>query len=162
MLPAAAQSAPCCGHHHEEHHCVPKKKMTVMEVLEKISAVALIIFAAYVNPVLFIGFALLGLGVGIYNYCVSTKQHKHDGASACSQGFLEHLIGVKLPAPISLAANLAITACHIDHHSEIFVPIVGLTAGAWLGQNAMHYGSLLYRKIRQVRMYSKIPVAVAS
>ena len=122
-----------------------------MRVLEKVSALALGVFAAYVNLWLFVPFAVLGVGIGIYNYYAAVQQGRRDAAaSACSQGFLESLTGVKLPAPISLLANLAITAVHIDHHSDVFVPIVGLSVGAWFGQNAAYYSSLLYRKFKAI------------
>lgn len=140
----------CIDNHHHHHLDAGKSKSTrIMEVLEKISAIALGVFSAFTDLKLFAPFFLIGAAIGVYSYFKQDKccHESTSPASACSQGFLEHLTGVKLPAPISLAANIAVTICHIDHHATVFVPIVGLSVGNWVGKNATHYGSLLYHKI---------------
>lgn len=165
MQPTSSpQASVCCSHHHENDVYHKESKWDkVIRILEKISAAALGVFAAYVDLKLFLPFAILGIGIGIYNYMSNAKSHSHshgEVGGACSQGFLEHLTGVKLPPVVSLVTNLAITACHIDHHSMVFVPIMGLSIGAWIGQNAAHYGSLLYHKWQPV--VDKSPIATGA
>jgi hypothetical protein len=137
------------------HSCHPKKNKStfdkVMNIAEKISAVALGIFAASVSFKLFLPFFFVGVGIGAYNYAQNKHSHNNaSGVSPCAQGFLEGLTGVKLPAPVSLATNIAVTVCHIDHHGSVFVPIVGISVGAWAGKNAFHYGSIACKKINAV------------
>lgn len=128
-------------HNHHHHACChepvhqPSISEQLFKILEKVSAVALGAFAAYASMELFLPFLLLGTAVGLYQHFSSTRDHA-DGStgSGCSQGFLEQLTGVKLPPLLSLGANLAITWCHIDHHTSIFVPVIALSLGAWAGQ----------------------------
>ncbi len=135
-----------------------EKLMLALAILEKISLVALAIFAAYTSPKLFFPFFAFGVILGTYlHWGKQDKQkegeehsHSHHSTSGCSQGFIEQLTGVKLPAPIGLAANLAITIVHIDHHSEVFVPIIGLNAGIWIGKLFADYAPLCYRTIRDL------------
>lgn len=149
MNPTSMECSSCC-HQDNDMQKAEYKKHSLIEVLEKISALALGIFAAYVNLKLFAAFAVIGVGIGIYNYCAAIKGRYGQPTSPCAQSFLEHLTGIKLPATISLFSNLAITAVHIEHHSEVFVPIVGLMMGAWMGQNGAYYGSLLFRKFQSI------------
>ncbi len=120
---------------------------TFITVLEKISAVALGVFAAYTNLELFLPFFLFGVAVGIYNYFAQVDScHKGHSVSSCSLGSIEQLTGVKLPPLLSLAATVGALVCHIDHHDTIFVPIVATSLGAWAGTLISEAGDLLYRK----------------
>lgn len=123
---------------------------TVMFVLEKISLIALGIFTAYKNINLFLPYMAAGLVLGFYSFFVDKNSSSSAHGSACSQGFLEHLTGVKLPAPISLLADVAITLCHIDHHASVFVPIAAGLFGAWAGKSLLQAGDLVYRKFVHV------------
>lgn len=142
----------CCGH-------VKKKSkfQKIMDIADKVSAVALGIFAAYINWKLFVPFFFLGICIGSYTYLQNKKsnQHPHSGTT-CAQGFLEKLTGVQLPAPVSLAANIAVTVAHIDHHSNVFVPIVGVSLGAWAGDLTCHYGAIACKKFKHCH---RAPVA---
>jgi hypothetical protein len=60
--------------------------------------------------------------------------YEHEEGGGCSQGFLEQLTGVKLPPLIGLAANGAIMYGHIAGHSSIFVPLIGLNIGVFVGK----------------------------
>lgn len=167
--------------HKSHHHCDPQPKVQqcdqkanvdscqhkkkskfdlFMGVLEKISAVALGAFSAYVSWKLFVPFFFAGVAIGIYSYLrdKNSCQHSHP-VSSCAHGFLEQLTGVKLPAPISLAANVAVTICHIDHHGIVFVPIVGISLGAWVGKAASHYGVLMHKKI-SVHLANRKPLSL--
>lgn len=120
-----------------------------IRTLEKVSAVALGIFSSCISLELFLPFFFFGMIIGVYTYF----QNKHDCShrhpiSSCAHGFLEQLTGVRLPAPFSLAANIAVMICHIDHHAAVFVPIVGFSLGSWAGESACHYGALIHKKIR--------------
>jgi len=108
-----------------------------MYVLEKISAVALGALSFYINWPLFVQFFAAGVAIGIYS---GIKEQNKGGAvrpsASCTQGLLEQLTGVRLPAPVGLAVNVAVTVCHLDHHAKVFVPIVGISLGAWAGKCA--------------------------
>lgn len=131
-----------CGHVH-----IKPKISTFIGILEKISAIALGIFAALTDLKLFIPFFITGVAIGIYNY-FENKENCENGhsVSSCSLGVLEQFLGVKLPSIVSLAANIAGMVCHIDHHSTVFVPIVAISIGVWVGQSTFECGSLLYKK----------------
>lgn len=131
----------------------------IFHVLEKISLVALSVIAAYTSPKLFFPFFGTGIVLGTCLYwnkriswpCNPEKSCSHEkqtcahddhenptcstehGSGGCSQGFMEQLTGVQLPAPLKLGVNIAVTVGHIDHHSTIFVPIIGLNAGICIG-----------------------------
>jgi len=150
----------CDDCHHHESMLSNKKVMLAMQILEKISFVALAAFAGYTSPRLFLSFVGGGTVLSIYLHwdakspCKNphsedkhTHVHDEGDGGGCSQGFLEKLTGVRLPAPLGLAANFAITACHIDHHDSIFVPLVGLNTGMWLGKQIGEYLPLGYRRI---------------
>lgn len=116
--------------------------------IEKISAVALGVFAASVSLKLFLPFFFVGVCIGMHSYTQDTKaKNPLHSISSCAHGLLEQLTGVKLPRLVSLTANIAVTVCHIDHHSVVFVPITGVTLGAWAGKIALYYGAFMYRKI---------------
>lgn len=103
--------------------------------VEKVSVVALGIFAAVTAPELFIPTFAIGALIGI---CVpikaSHRHHHHSVEGGCSHGFMEERLGVKLPDSLSLLAGAAVVAVHIDHHADVFVPIVGVTLGVWAGK----------------------------
>lgn len=137
---------------HKIHSCHKEEKTKidcVISVLEKISAVALGIFSAYVDLKLFIPFFFAGVCIGIYSYVQDSKTCHSHPVSACAHGLLEQLTGTKLPPLVSLIANLAVTVCHIDHHAVVFVPIIGISLGNWLGKTASSCGDLMCRKITE-------------
>jgi hypothetical protein len=134
---SSVQALPPCCH----ISCQESSYDRLFYILEKVSAVALGIFSAYVCYELFLAFFALGTAVGVYQYFYSDASDriaKHK-ASSCSQNLLEQLTGVKLPALASLIANLGITWCHIDCHSKVFVPIIGFSLGAAAGQTVFQY-----------------------
>lgn len=98
--------------------------------IEKVSAVALGALAAYSNFPLFLLAAGFGCWIGISHPSPAPTCR----SVSCSQGLLEQLTGVRLPAVISLACNIAMTGMHITHHAEIVVPIVAVALGAWAGK----------------------------
>ena len=122
----------CCAAPHRNQSSHDRLLFT----LEKASAVALGIFSALASMELFLAFFLVGTAVGLYQsyYSNASERTASQSAVACSQGLLEQLTGAKLPPLVSLVANLAITWCHIDHHTSVFVPVVGVSLGAWAGQ----------------------------
>jgi hypothetical protein len=152
----------CETHQHKQQTCEvphpifahPNCKI-VMAILEKVSLLALAIFAAYLEPKLFFPFFGGGIVLSIVLYIIKPKPEKechseeHHDSVACSQGFLEQLTGVRLPPPVGLAANVAITVCHIDHHSTVFVPLIGLNAGMWVGKLAIEYVPLICKEIKE-------------
>lgn len=107
----------------------------VIKVVEKISLFAIGIFSAMTSFPLFIGTFAFGMGIGVWDAKnLTDRLHTHRDHALCAHGFMEHLTGVKLPAPLALAANIAILVAHIDHHATVFVPIVGMTMGIWAGR----------------------------
>lgn len=135
--------SPSCSHQQ-----VQSQFDVFIHIVEKISAVALGVFSAYICLELFVPYFFAGVCIGIYSYIQNEKacDHAHAGSS-CAYGLLEQLTGVKLPRIVSLIANVAVTVCHIDHHATVFVPITGVSLGAWLGKTASHYGDLAHRKM---------------
>lgn len=126
-------------HVHTHSHCTahhePDQENICMRVLEQVSAVALAIFSAFTDLALFVPFFLIGVGIAFYQrFSGQSAEALGGGAGGCSQGLLEQLTQTKLPPLVSLGANLAVTWCHIDHHSSVFVPIVALSTGAWVGR----------------------------
>ncbi|MBM3207965.1 MAG: hypothetical protein FJZ57_05095 [Chlamydiae bacterium] len=122
----------------------------VMSAAEKVSVLALGILSAMADIKLFIPFFLCGLGYGIYSAINNENAGPHQSASACSQGFLEQITGIRLPRPVSLIANVAITACHIDHHSSVFVPITALSFGAWVGKNGLEFKDWVVTQVNRI------------
>jgi hypothetical protein len=119
---------------------------SILNVVEKISAIALGIFSAYINVQVFVPFFLAGASIGAYGYTQDSKSCQDSVAgSSCAHGLIEQLTQVKLPRVVSLIANVAVTVCHIDHHESVFVPIIAISMGNWIGKVAMislHNGSL--------------------
>lgn len=110
-------------------------KDPLIEVAEKISALVLTVFAAVTQISLFVPFFLTGCAYGAYTESTDPSNNSSfSSGGGCSQGFLEDITGVKLPKPVSLIANTAVTYCHIEHHSDVFVPLVGITSGIWVGK----------------------------
>lgn len=113
---------------------------SLLPVIEKITAIGLGILSACTSFELFVPFFIGGMLTGIYSYAqnkdVTNITHR---TSSCAYGLIEQLTDVKLPPAVSLAANVAITVCHIDHHASVFVPIIALSLGAWAGKMVAHY-----------------------
>ena len=141
--------------HRNEHtskteHCDHKENSKfniLINVIEKVSAIALGAFSLYTNWQLFVPFFFVGGCIGVYSYTKETKScHDHHPASSCG-GLIEDLTGVKLPPLISTIAGIAVTVCHIEHHASVFVPIIGVALGNWMGKTASHYGAIAYKNI---------------
>lgn len=132
------------GVHKHEHK--QSKTELAWEILEKISTVSLGVFAAYVNVTLFIPSFLLGVGIGAYNYFYDNQgcDHVHTFGS-CSQ-----IRGIRIPPPVAIAMNFAIAIIHIDHHSPVFVPVMGIQVGIWAGEKMFNCGSLVYKNIQNL------------
>lgn len=132
--------------------CSPDHKISkydsLVGVIEKISAIALGVFSAYTSRKLFVPYFFVGFCIGVYSNIQNEKSCDHPhSVSSCAHGLLEQLTGVKLPRIVSLAANIAATVCHIDHHETVFVPVTGISLGAWAGKIALQCGDLVYKKI---------------
>jgi len=119
-----------------KHHHAPLKLTTsdkIWWIAEKVSMVAIAVFAAVTDPILFAASFSLGLVIGLFD-----RQHDkaavHHGHAACAHSFLEDLTGVKMPAPLGFIANVAVLVAHIDHHPTVFTPLVGVIMGLWAGK----------------------------
>lgn len=107
-----------------------------IRTLEKVSAVGLGVFSLLASPTLFLPFFA---GGAILGFCQTPEQShpaecEHGRGPSCSGGFLEQITHVKSPALVALVANVAVTYCHIEHHTRVFVPIVAVTLGMAAGQ----------------------------
>lgn len=113
----------------------PSLSEKVLRGLEKVSLVALAAFAAVSDVFLFTYSFTAGMAIGLlWDGATQTQcDEQHKGCGTCSNGFLEHLTKVKLPLGIGVVANVAILAAHIDHHATVFVPLVGVTTGIYVG-----------------------------
>ncbi len=130
-----------CNHCHD--HDKEKPKHVVLIIIEKVSAIALIAFSAYISWKLFLPWFFAGVAIGIYTHDKKLGHHNHSGSS-CASGILEQLTGVKLPPLISAGANIAVTICHVEHHKSVFVPVIAIMGGNWVGRMV---ANLDYRKI---------------
>lgn len=131
-------------------HYQTKKEKERMEVLERGSALLLGGFAAYTKISWFAPVFLAGATIAACNLGDHKHRFRHlHGHSGCSHGVLEKITGVTLPAPVSLAVAVAEMLAHVEHQA-IFVAIVALIIGAWVGENAAHAGTLASKKIRKL------------
>lgn len=120
----------------------------LLNIIEKISAIALGAFSFYTSSKLFLPSFFIGCVIGIYCYIEDANScDQLHRVSSCANGLLEQLTGVKLPKIVSIVTNVAVTVCHIDHHSSVFVPVVGISIGAWCGKTALDYGVPIFKKI---------------
>jgi len=140
----------CCDHKHTVKEYSQAKIMEkAFYLAERLSAIALGVFAATAFPALFFPTFAFGVVLGL---AIPGESSQHYGSlSSCSQGFLEQTMGVKLPDSVALAAGFAVTAVHIDHHPEVFARIAGVTVGMKVGQLARAGFDLCYRKVASYR-----------
>ena len=137
----ASQS--CChepvkpfAHRHKHQEDSMEK---AFRLVAKVSALALGVLAAITDLGLFIPAFALGTVIGVATYQKSVHSHKHShfhGHSSdggCSHGFMEKYLEIKVPESVGFVAAAAVFAVHIDHHPEVFVPIVGVSVGIWAG-----------------------------
>lgn len=132
-----------------EERCQNRKSKfnMLIKIMEKISAIAIGIFSAYVNWKLFVSFFFAGVCIELYNHIQGGASCDHPRpVSSCAHGLLEQQTGINLPPLISLAANVAITICHIDHHETVFVPITGISLGMWVEKTVSHCVNVAYKK----------------
>lgn len=106
-------------------------ELACLNALEKVSMVALAALSLYACWELFIPFFLIGCAIGVYRQFEDCGTHN---APSCTQGILEQITGIKLPPPIGLISNVAITACHAFSHATIFAPIIGIYVGTCAGK----------------------------
>ena len=140
-------------HHHQKENSMDK----ALSIARKVCAVALGVLAAYTAPWLFVPSFALGAIVGVFTHQVIAHNSHHHKGGGCSHGFIEDAAGVKLPETLSLIANAAVMAVHIEHHDSVFVPIVGLTLGLWAGNMA---APALDRCCRKVIGYFMGPIPI--
>lgn len=112
----------------------------MLPTLEKVTAIGLGILSALTNVQLFVPYFIGGAAIGVFSYLQNRQAFDitHQ-SSSCAYGLIEQLTHVKLPPVVSLAANVAVTVCHIDHHESVFVPIIALSLGAWAGKMAAYH-----------------------
>jgi fatty acid desaturase len=102
-------------------------------LLRRVTAVALIAFAAYTEMTLFIPFFVGGVSVGIFQHYFREKpEGKLSQIASCAHGFLEQTTGVQLPEEVSVICGGYLAYHHIEHHPESDVPVAAIIAGAWL------------------------------
>ena len=137
--------------HLNSHSCCGSLQDTTPDwfcKIEQVTAVALAVFAYLVDAVLFVPFFLVGSAIGFYQAVTSNDSERdHSARMGCSRGLMEQLTGIKLPRLVSLATDVAVMWCHIDHHSTVFVPMIALYSGAKL---AFEGTSLAQRIIESV------------
>lgn len=102
--------------------------------LEKLSVLALAIFAGYTNWKLFVPFFAVGVGMGLHSHMKDKSLGKTYTASSCSQSFIEGVTGVKLPRIASLAGNVGVAYMHAKYHAPYIVWLIALAVGAAVGK----------------------------
>lgn len=148
ISPIHQHQTSCCHGIHSPHLAKKQSMMDkLLRVLEKVSLVAVAVFSAMTSFGLFASSFAAGFVIGLWSGRELNAEPNDHNHSLCAHGFLEHLTGVRLPAPLALGANVAILVAHIDHHAPVFVPIVGLTYGIWTGREAAPAMELCYKKV---------------
>ena len=139
----------CCHHQTDEPFTAKNDKMEkAYRIAEKVCAVTLGLLAAATSFWLFLPCFAFGALVGIGSAKNSNLQsHTVEGGS-CSHGFIEQITGVKVPRSLTLISGFSVMAVHIDHHAEVFVPIVGLTLGIWVGHLASPAANLCLKRVK--------------
>ncbi len=137
---------------HQHHTCnIPSTNSKISKVITTICRVAIGVFAAIVAPKLFACTFAIGLAWGIYQaYKNPEVEHKHMVPAGCSQAFLEHLAGVHFSEEMTLAIGAAITITHIEHHPEVFVSLVGVALGHYVGKQ----GYLMWYQGRNIEAHA--------
>ena len=107
-------------------------KTLMIEVAEKVSMVALGVFAFVFQPELFTGAFAIGIIYGLSSN--SSQESTCAEGSGCSQGLIERLTNVRLPKVVSLIIEVAISIMHMEHHSDILSPLHGFMIGAYCGK----------------------------
>jgi hypothetical protein len=153
---AACPATAALRHSHCNHGVDHAEATAKSSTLEKVGTIAfsclevlcllgLTAYAAYLchtgtlDPLFFYPSLGAGFLLGAYlEYSDRKKPEAHTHAfhdtTGCTGGAFEQWSGKKLPAFIALLINVVIAYCHIDHHSQFFVPIVGLNCGVWFGK----------------------------
>ncbi len=106
-------------------------------LLEKIAAVALSVFAASVSKTFFAPWFAIGVGLGIYQSLEAPSSSDYSNYNYASPTIMERLTGVRLPNGCRFVAQLANTVSFIEMAPQIFVPMTGAYAGAWVGYSIM-------------------------
>ena len=114
-----------------------KNREKLMKVLQTISNVALGVFSLYVDYQLFLPFCFAGVLSGVYVKWASDRLNDKSLHSKHQHDHSEGLHGIQLPPELGVLANIALTVCHIDHHTDFVVPIVGFSTGYQIGKMAM-------------------------
>ncbi len=125
-----------------------------MNVLEKISLIALVIISFVVEPEITGYSALAGFGIGLYFFWgKEIKPQPKKPANACTQATMEQLTGTKLPPPIALGFNVLVLYIHVEHHPGPFACIVGASAGFYAAKLFSEYAPKFYAELK-TRMLS--------
>lgn len=137
---SASHDHTVCGLHSHAHKTIKTHFDSLLPIIEKITAIGLGVFSAFTSFSSFVPFFIGGACLGIYGH-MQNKDARNitNHSSSCAYGLIEQLTQVSLPPVVSLAANVAMTVCHIDHHAEVFVPIIALSLGAWAGKMTAYY-----------------------
>lgn len=110
-----------------------------IEIVEKICMLALISFSATE----YFGYFILGFAIGWTYRVICIIQGKENGeematGSHCSSDrFLENMAGISFPPIMRLGIEFLTLYCHVEHHGWVFAPLVGFSAGSWVGQHTV-------------------------
>lgn len=134
-------------------HLKTSTKDKIWQIVEKVSLLAIGVFAAITLPKIFAITFCASIILGLIDKSIEKTDHKHQ--ATCSHSFLEQLTGVRLPAPLGFASNVAVLLAHMEHHAPVFVPLVGMTLGLWVGK------SIIPKTAETVSLYCRNIVAFA-
>lgn len=136
---------PCCcipTHTPSKSPSLPVKVREIFSVknLERVSAVALCIFAAYMNFTCFVASLLAGALYQVIKMAYQIKQNKlGEQRPGCGQGFGELISQLKLLSPEIVLATAYVAWRHLVHDPKGFVPFVGFFVGMGLAYRAVCY-----------------------
>lgn len=97
---------------------------------ESVSAVALFIFASYVNSQLTLSFFIIGVSASVYNRVNSLKDYTFTPSlGACAQSTIDRIMRVKLPPRLAFVAEIGLVVRHLEELSTVLCPYIGFDAG---------------------------------
>jgi hypothetical protein len=138
-----------CGHEHTIKE--PTLYDQFIQIAMKVSVVVLGLISLLACPDIFAPFFAIGSLIGIVTHWNSGPSDNHQNPGGfCTQGFLEAATGVKLPDIANVAANVALTFVHLQHHEEAYVPLIGLYVGTWVGKELAPHINWAYRQVKEL------------
>ncbi len=130
--------APATQGCHDSHEMRRFFEKETFKLVEKVSSVALCLFAAYVSWKRTAAAFILGFAWALLDPKLKSDPLVDFSPLICGQGLLRQIAGAEVPYEVAFAADLAVKWSHIDHCGP-YSFIAGLGGGVALGLAARDY-----------------------